>query len=127
MSASRQTIGQRGEDYACEYLQGEGHSIVTRNWRWAHLEIDIVSLKDKVLHFVEVKSRVAPVMAEPELNVGYQKQRRLIAAAEAFIHSKHRSILPKDLEIYFDVVTVVFEQDRIRLEYYPQAFIPTYA
>lgn len=127
MSESRKTIGQRGEDLACTYLEGEGQKVLTRNWRWAHLEVDIVSLSGKVLHFVEVKTRVAPVMAEPELNVGATKQRRLIAAAQAFVRSKFRALLPSDLEVYFDVVTVVLDKEQTRIEYYQQAFIPIYA
>ena len=70
-------IGRMAEDLACGYLERNGHKVVARNWRSGHLEVDIVSTDASGIHFVEVKSRVAPVQAGPEENVGYRKQKRL--------------------------------------------------
>lgn len=123
----RQTIGKRGEDEACRHLESLGHTIIARNWRHSHLEIDIISLLADELHFVEVKSRTAPAAAAPEENVGPAKQRRLTAAALAFLNSCSRRQLPPNLEIFFDVVTLLFDGPDFELKYYPQAFIPTYA
>ena len=49
-------IGRRGEDIVCDYLVDRGHTILERNWRWGHLEIDIISINNIGIHFVEVKS-----------------------------------------------------------------------
>ena len=65
METSRMRLGRRGEDIACKYLLDHGHTVVDRNWRSGHLEIDIVTVDPAGLHFVEVKSRVAPVQAAP--------------------------------------------------------------
>jgi putative endonuclease len=127
MKTERQRIGRNGEDEAARYLEGLGHTIVCRNWRNSHLELDIISLCRNVLHIVEVKSRTAPAMAEPELNVNSSKRRRMVAAAGAFLGSDQRALLPDDLEVFFDVLTVVFDGPDFDIEYYPQAFIPTYA
>ena len=35
----------------------DGHEIIERNWRTRYCEIDIVSIKDDVLWFTEVKYR----------------------------------------------------------------------
>lgn len=35
----------------------DGHEIIERNWRTRYCEIDIVSMKDDVLWFTEVKYR----------------------------------------------------------------------
>lgn len=59
-------LGKRGEDEACELLIKKGHAILERNYRCGHLEIDIISIDSDGLHFVEVKTRMAPVCAEPE-------------------------------------------------------------
>ena len=40
---SRGELGRLGEDIACRYLENLGHTILDRNWRWGHLEIDIIS------------------------------------------------------------------------------------
>ena len=129
MRTDRATVGRKGEEEASSYLARLGHRILARNWRNGHLELDIISLLGNELHIVEVKSRVAPVMAEPEQNVRRDKQRRMVAAAHAFLHSADRKALPADLEIIFDVMSVVFFGNGadFEIEYYPNAFIPLYA
>lgn len=127
MSGNRQKVGRKGEDEACLELERLGHSIVCRNWRWGHLELDIISLDPQGgLHIVEVKTLVAPVAAAPYEKVDRQKMRRMSAAANAFLNSKDRAGLPADLEVFFDVMSVVFDGPNFEIEYYPQAFIPIY-
>lgn len=129
MKTDRTVVGRKGEEEASRYLARLGHRILARNWRGGHLELDIITLLGSELHFVEVKSRVAPVMAEPERNVGRTKQRRMVAAAQAFLHGDDRKDLPADLEIFFDVMLVVFYGTgaEFDIEYYPKAFVPLYA
>ena len=59
-------LGKAGEDEVCKFLISKGHTILDRNWRCGHLEIDIISLAPDGIHFAEVKSRTAPVQGEPE-------------------------------------------------------------
>ena len=129
MKTHRPTVGRRGEQEAGDYLARLGHRILARNWRSGHLELDLVTLTGSELHIVEVKSRTAPVMAEPQRNVGREKQRRLVAAAQAFLHSDERKNLPADLEVFFDVLSVVFfgTGADFAVDYFPKAFIPLYA
>ena len=129
MKTHKPTVGRKGEEEACSYLLRNGHRILARNWRGGHLELDIVTLHGSELHVVEVKSRTAPVMAGPERNVGPQKQRHLVAATNAFLHSEERRQLPADLEVFFDIVSVTFYGTGrdFDIEYYPKAFTPLYA
>ena len=122
MITSKRRLGDLGEDQACRHLERLGHVVLERNWRTSHLEIDIITRDPEGLHFVEVKSRTAPVSAAPEENVTQLKQRRLVSAAHAYLEEKH----PGDVEVYFDIVTVVFDGERTDIEYYKQAFIPIY-
>lgn len=127
MENKKQSVGKRGEDEACFYLQKNGHRIIARNWRDGHYELDIISLTEGVLHIVEVKTRTAPAAAPPELNVDYRKRSKIVAGAKRFLHSKEFYSLPaKDLEVIFDVITVVIDNDKPIIEYYTKAFIPTY-
>ncbi len=48
--------GNLAEDKACQLLYDNGFAIVERNFYSRFGEIDIIALKDEVLHFVEVKS-----------------------------------------------------------------------
>lgn len=119
-------IGRRGEEEACSFLIGEGHRIVYRNWRSGHLEVDIISLKDKTLHFVEVKTRSGNATVAPETKVDAVKQMRLVHAARAFLNAGARARLPAGLEVQFDVVAVVFGRPAPVVSYYPRAFLPIY-
>ena len=121
----RQKLGKEGEDLACRYLESIGHSILERNYRTGHLEIDIISINPEGIHFVEVKTRQKSVQAPPQENVGRTKQNRIIKAALKYLNSAHR--LPgKDLECFFDVIAITYEADQTKIEWIPQAFIPLY-
>lgn len=124
MKKNTRVIGIKGEEEACNYLRKLGHTILDRNWRSGHLEIDIISSDPEGLHFVEVKSRTAPAMAEPELNVDYAKQRKIVKAALSYVRQGSKA--RPDQEMFFDVVSVVFFNDRSEIEYYPKAYIPIY-
>src|SRR5664279_3130833 len=52
----KQVIGKIGEDCVCKYLQKLGYKIADRNYLKKWGEIDVVAVKDKKIHFVEVKS-----------------------------------------------------------------------
>lgn len=125
METRRQKVGKRGEDEACRYLSERGHVVMQRNWRSGHLEIDIITQAPDGLHFVEVKSRTAPTTADPEVNMTGDKKSRLVRAAQAFLHSEDCLSLYWS-EVFLDVVTVIFDQGRPIIEYYPQAFVPLY-
>lgn len=55
---SRKEVGNLGEKVAAEYLHRHGFLIVDRNVARKTGEIDIIARKDKVMHFVEVKSNL---------------------------------------------------------------------
>ncbi|MFM2388231.1 MAG: hypothetical protein RL660_2988 [Bacteroidota bacterium] len=92
--------GNYGEDLAVKYLRNQGYAIVERNWRFGHLELDIVAEKDGVTAFVEVKLRNTDEHGHPEQGVTPAKMRELRKAAEAYIYAK-------DLENYrFDIIAI---------------------
>ena len=47
--------GKVYEERGCEYLRENGFEIIERNFFSRFGEIDIIALKDNVLHFIEVK------------------------------------------------------------------------
>jgi len=48
--------GNIAEEKACDFLLENGYTILDRNFYSRFGEIDIIAIKDEVLHFVEVKS-----------------------------------------------------------------------
>ena len=120
------SLGRRGEDVACGFLSGKGHTIVERNYRSGHLEIDIITLDKDGVHFVKVKSRVAPVAVSPEENVTAAKQKKVADAALRYLHTSKDKRLSADLEVSFDVVAVTFDGGGEIVEWFPNAYYPMY-
>lgn len=121
---SRQQTGKFGEDMAADYLEGKGFTILARNWRSGHYELDIVAVDDDGIHFVEVRTRINPEIL-PQETVNSAKQRKVVEAAKRFLREEaYRRF--SDLEAFFDVVGVTLSNDGTDLEYITQAFIPMY-
>ena len=118
--------GRLGEDAACRYLAGLGQTILERNWRSGHLEVDIITRDLNGLHFVEVKTLVAPMSAAPEEKVTRLKQSRITAAAQRYLHQSGHPEFNASEEVFFDVVSVIFAGDEVTINYFPQAYLPIY-
>lgn len=57
---NKSTLGNLGENIACEYLKKKSYSILERNYRKKWGEIDIIAkAPDKTLVFIEVKTMIA--------------------------------------------------------------------
>ena len=97
--------GEAGEDYALQFLEAKGWTLLDRNWRIPMGELDLVVKKGDVLAFVEVKARNPSQEWRPEDAVTHAKQRKLARTARAWLES-HEDIA-KDLWPRFDVITVV--------------------
>lgn len=86
---SKQVTGETGEKIACNYLIKLGHRIIERNYRQKWGEIDIISQKGQIIHFVEVKTvtreRLTEGDYEPEDNIHPWKVKRLSRAIETYI------------------------------------------
>ena len=48
--------GDLGESIAVKFLEGKGYKVLARNYLKPWGEIDIIVEKERVLHFVEVKT-----------------------------------------------------------------------
>ena len=121
----RHRLGRLGEEIACRHLESIGHTILERNWRSGHLEIDIISTDREGIHFVEVKSRQQSIQAPPQENVGTTKQARIVKAALGYLNSPDRAQVG-EMECFFDVIAVTLDDEGTHIEWIPQAYIPLY-
>jgi len=116
----QQKHGAWGEDQAVALLEQSGLIILARNWRYKRAEIDIVAREDKILVFVEVKTRAYSVFGPPEAQIGKQKRRLLIDAAMAYMRS-----VGHEWEIRFDIVSVLGEPGNpLEIRHFRDAFFP---
>lgn len=82
-------IGEMGEKEAAAFLKAQGHEILCRNYRMPGAEIDLISLKDKILYIIEVKaSRTIDDDYEPLERVDFRKIMRMKKAAGRYL-SEH--------------------------------------
>lgn len=116
----RGRLGSLGEDIVCRFLEDRGHTVLERNWRCGHLEIDIISVAADGIHFVEVKTRRQQTACNMGESVGAVKQRRLAAAAGSYLRQKY----PGGAECFFDVASVICGSGGVEIEYIPEAFVP---
>ena len=106
-------LGEYGEEKVNRYLLDMGYTILERNWRVGHRELDFVCLDGEVLVVVEVKTRESDNVSLFDL-LDYKKRRNLQAAGAAYLTQKniHR-------EIRFDLVVVTGVE--MHLEYIKEA------
>ena len=91
-------IGNAGEQAAADWLTADGHEIIVRNWRTRYCEIDIVSMKDGVLWFTEVKYRKNDDFGGGLGAITAKKQRQMRFAAEVFM-TKHLQYEDYDMRL----------------------------
>ena len=77
--------GADGEEAAAALLSRMGWTILARNWRSGHLELDIVAKERDVLVFVEVKTRAQGGMQAPYEALTDVKKERLLRGAKAWL------------------------------------------
>ena len=118
---TNQEIGILGENAAADLLIKEGYAILERNYRVGHLEVDIIALKNGVIVFVEVKTRVADYLVAPQEAVNKQKQKFIINAANGYIRRYNRTE-----EARLDVITVLHKSGKIvSVNHIENAYYPT--
>jgi len=83
--------GSSGEEKACNYLRSLGFDIIDRNVYSRFGEIDIISVKDEVLHFIEVKSGKDYESAVQ--NITPTKLHRFLLTVESYL-KKHQLDIP---------------------------------
>ena len=98
----KKTIGNFGEQLACEFLVKRGYQIVSRNERCGHKELDIIARLDKMIVFVEVKTLVGSNLAQAEDALS----RGQIETIKKAINTYCRWHRIKDGSIRFDFIAV---------------------
>ncbi len=65
--------GKTAEQLVADYFSAKWYSILHRNYRHSHYEIDIVAAKDDVLHFIEVKTLSSSAQVYPKVPLTHKK------------------------------------------------------
>ena len=110
--------GFLGENMTALYLIEKGYTILTRNWRYRHLEIDIIASFANRLHIVEVKTRSTLEFGFPEQMINAKKMQFLKNAAA---HYQYQN--PHWQWIQFDIAAVYkCAEGQWKLDYFEDVY-----
>ena len=105
--AGHNELGKHAEQMAEEWLKANGYEILYRNWRHKYYEIDIIAMKNKMLHIVEVKARHSTQFGYPEDSVTKKKFKSLQRAADEFLH-----LNPRYTMIQYDILSIILSKNK---------------
>lgn len=77
--------GRLGEEYATEHLIAAGYTIIQKNFRTRWGEVDIISTRDNLIAFVEVKTWRTLDPQELDRVFTTAKRRRMTLCAQVFL------------------------------------------
>jgi putative endonuclease len=100
--AHHNDTGKYGEYLAEKYLTGKDFTILHKNWRHSHWEVDIIACREDILYFIEVKTKKTKTFGLPEESVTPKKIQNLKNAAEEYLY-----LHPQWKRIQFDVLAIL--------------------
>ena len=104
MSNQKATVGKTGEDVAVKFLEQNGYTVLERNYRSGHQEIDIIARDHEFLIFVEVKTRSCHIpesmsYGRPARAVGSTKQKNIVLAAQSYLRQHPENALQPRIDV----------------------------
>jgi putative endonuclease len=82
---SNRSTGKKGEKLAEDWLRTLGYEIRHCNWRTGKKEIDIIAVRNDVLHFIEVKTSRQLQFGYPEQRVHRKKMKAFFDAGSNYL------------------------------------------
>ena len=115
--AQHNEIGLWGEQTAALHLIHQDYQILERNWRFRHLEIDIIAEYLGEIVFVEVKTRSGGDFREARAAVDFYKRKHIMDAAQAYLRQNQLDNIWR-----YDVITIIGDAAHYRLRHEQRAF-----
>ena len=94
--------GDLAEAIAATFLQAKGLTLLEKNFRCKHGEIDLIMLQGKTLVFIEVRLRSSSLYGGAAMSIDASKQNKLRRTAAFFLQS-HAAIY-SDTACRFDAI-----------------------
>jgi len=88
-SRAKVELGIKGEELAEAFLKDSGYTVIKRNHRIGHSDIDILARDGEVLVFVEVRTKSRADRGMPEESLTARKLWRMKKTAELYIARNH--------------------------------------
>jgi putative endonuclease len=103
----RRQLGDWGERVAALHLEGQGYTIVDRNWRCRQGELDLVARSGDLWLFVEVRTRRGRAMGTPEESLKRGKAEQVLLMAQHYLYEHGL----EDVEWRADLIAVELDEN----------------
>lgn len=102
-------IGKQGENLAKDFLIKKGYKILEMNFRYSKMaEIDIIALKNNVIHFVEVKTRTGDLFGSPFEAINQKKLISIFKCARFYMQNSKK----KYEKMQIDAVGIILDKNK---------------
>lgn len=105
--ARHNDTGKLGEGLARTWAIDNGYKIIAQNWRHGHWEIDLITTKDEILQFFEIKTRRTSKFGFPEELVDRMKLNFFISAGTEYIR-----LCPQYKWIQFNILSITLHEEK---------------
>ena len=99
--------GEQAEQHACDFLIAQGLTVIARNFRCVHGELDLIMNDGETLVIVEVRYRKNAKFGSALESVNYSKQAKISATTEFYLNTLSGE-MPR---MRFDVVGILGDGD----------------
>ncbi len=110
-------VGYKGEMIACNFLKSKGYEILCSNYYSKFGEIDIISIIDKYIVFIEVKLRRSKTFGYPIESVNIFKQKKIINISLDYILKNQIDLQPR-----FDIIEILKQDSKTYINHIENAF-----
>lgn len=119
-TTANKNLGNRGEEEAKKYLKRHGYKIIENNYRFGHLEIDLIARQNNQLIFIEVKTRIKTTDSLNDNPLTKWQINNLKRAITAYCYKNHADF---DL-VRLDLIIILVNQSKktAELKHYRDIF-----
>ena len=118
MTRKRLDLGKLGEELALKKVKSLGYKCITRNYRCALGEIDLIAKDGDTLVFIETKTRKGKSLGYAKEAINDRKKRQLSKVALLYMKANNCC----DTKSRFDVVAINLIGDKEQIEVVRNAF-----
>lgn len=115
----KKETGNKGEDFACDFLRKRGYIIIEQNFSCKQGELDIIAKSpSNYLVFIEVKTRNNLKYGMPCEAVTPYKQRHIKLASKYYIYKNRIN----NINIRYDVIEIFKYNNKVYTHHIKNAF-----
>ena len=111
--ADNKKMGKAGEVLAAEALEAKGYYILRRNYTCPYGEIDIIAIKNKVISFIEVKTRTQEKFGNPLEAITKSKLKSIFLCSRYYLQNCKKRYSRTQI----DAIGILLNKDNQKIDF----------